>query len=100
MEKKELSAVEVQWPVLDPNDLRRELFKLYCCEQVIEKCGLYGKADAAEFMQSFLELMHHCLNRSKKKQKVDDPCDPICYVHELFHIRVKEVSSCVCNAEL
>ena len=60
---------------------------------------MYGKADAAEFMQSFLELMHHCLNKSKKKQKVDDPCEPLCYIHKTFHINVKEVSSCGCNPD-
>ena len=60
---------------------------------------MYDKADAAEFIQSFLELMHHCLNKSKTKKKVDDPCDPICYIHSCFHIRQLEVSSCKCDSE-
>lgn len=86
MQSQRMSEVEVEWPLLDANDLRRELFKHYYCEQQIEKFGLYAKADAAEFMQSFLELMHHCLNKSKSKKKVDDPCDPICYIHRTFQI--------------
>ena len=84
MKEQSLSEVEVEWPSLDPNDLRRELFKYYYCEQLIEKFGLYAKADAAEFMQSFLELMHFCLNQSKSKKNVDDACDPKCYIHKNF----------------
>ena len=50
MKKNHLSEVEVEWPLLDPKDLRRELFKYFYCQQQIEKFGLYAKADAAEFM--------------------------------------------------
>ena len=92
MQKDKLSELEIQWPLIDPTELRREFFKYYYCEQQIEKFGLYAKADAAEFMQSFLELMHFCLNKNKKKVKVDDPCEPLCYIHKTFWIKIKEVS--------
>ena len=32
MQQQQLSEVEVEWPLLDANDLRRELFKHYYCE--------------------------------------------------------------------
>lgn len=97
MKKQQLSEVEIEWPLLDPKDLRRELFKYYYSQQQIEKFGLYAKADAAEFMQSFLELLHHCLNKSKQKKKVDDRCEPLCYVHSCLHIQIEEVYCCVCD---
>lgn len=76
--------------------MRRELFKYYYAEQLHEKYGLYQKADAAEFMQSFLELAHHVMNE-KKVKKVDDVCEPTCYVHRHLRLNLVKKMSCRCS---
>jgi hypothetical protein len=50
-----------------PDSLRRELFKYYYATQNPEKFDLYKKADASEFFQSLLELIHFCLNQNQNK---------------------------------
>ena len=44
-----MSGLTAKEPVLYPEDLRRELFKLYYATQNPEKYDLYKKADASEF---------------------------------------------------
>ena len=71
-------------PVLCPADLRREMFKFFYARQNPEKFDLYKKADASEFLQSALELIHFCLNENKDKTDVDSVCgtkDKKCLVH-------------------
>ena len=49
-------------PLLTPDELRREIFKFFYAKQNPEKFDLYKKADASEFLQTSLELIHFCLN--------------------------------------
>ena len=54
-------------PKLVPDELRRELFKIFYAKSNPEKFDLYKKGDAAEFLQKILELIHFCLNENKQK---------------------------------
>ena len=80
--------------------MRRELFKYYYAEQLHEKYGLYQKADAAEFMQSFLELAHFVLNQKPGKKTVDCACDPPCYVHKYLRLNLVKKMQCKCSDKI
>jgi len=58
-------------PILDPKQIRIELFKH--CYMSDQEYNLYGKGDASEFLQSFLELVHFGLN-TNKTESVEDTC--------------------------
>lgn len=84
-------------PKLVPDGFRRELFKYYYATQNPEKFDLFKKADACEFFQSMLELIHFCLNESPAKKDVDDICWPnstqyngiqCCMIHKHLFINV------------
>jgi hypothetical protein len=64
-------------PEIKPDELRKELFKFYYATQNPEKFDLYQKADAAEFLQAVLELVHFCLNPNNAKKDIDDYCGVI-----------------------
>jgi len=59
-----------------------------------EKFGLYQKADAAEFLQSFLELAHFVFSDAKT---VDDCCDPPSLVHDNFRLNLVKRMTCKCD---
>jgi len=97
-------------PVIEPDDLRRELFKFYYATSDPEKFDLYKKADASEFLRCLLELLHFCLNKNSLKKDVDDRCglpvegstseiqeNSMCTIHNKMHMRIIEKKSCKCN---
>ena len=49
-------------PLLAPEYIHREIFKFYYATCNPEKFDLFQKADAYEFLQAVLELLHFCLN--------------------------------------
>lgn len=67
--------------VIDTNELRREMFKKFYAKKE-EKFGLYEKADASEFFQYLLEMIHYCLNESEEEKKDEDTsCQGKCMIH-------------------
>ena len=98
----QLSNYERQPPRLCPDDLRRELFKFYYATQNPEKFDLYKKADASEFLQNMLELVHFSLNLNPEKKDSDSLCGsqssgPPCLIHEKVFLNVYSESSCRCT---
>lgn len=75
-------------PILVPNELRREMFKFFYAKQNPEKFDLYKKADASEFLQSSLELIHFCLNLNKEKTDTDSACKPKCLIHQRLLLNI------------
>ena len=71
---KQQDLLVAQDPLISPDMLRRELFKYYYATQNPEKFDLYKKADASEFYQSLLEMMHFCLNKNHKQESIDSFC--------------------------
>lgn len=77
-------VMKLSEPIICPDELRREMFKFFYAKQNPEKFDLYKKADASEFLQSSLELIHFCLNLNKEKIDVDSACCPKmpkCLIH-------------------
>lgn len=67
---------------IDTNELRREMFKKFYAKSE-EKFALYEKADASEFFQTLLEMIHYCLNESYEENKDEDTsCQGKCYIHK------------------
>ena len=103
--------------MITPDLLRRELFKLYYATQNPEKFDLYKKADASEFLQSLLEMLHFCLNRNQTKENIDSFCGQLnnnsehmikqgrpcpntsCLIHQKMFQNVFVVKSCPCSPE-
>ena len=52
---------------MDIKDLRREVFKMFYSQQNEEKFDLFKKADACEFLQCLLEIIHFNLNDDDSK---------------------------------
>lgn len=65
-------------------------------------------------MQSFMEILHFCLNKNPKKNKIDDTCDinlqigqkqqiknqsDKCFIHKNFHLKLKSESYCKCDSK-
>ena len=59
-------------PVLDPKQIRIEVFKYFY--QSDQQYNLFEKGDASEFLQSFLELVHFGLSKNPAKSNIDDTC--------------------------
>ena len=57
----------------DPNQIRRELFKL---EYLRDEFNLYGKADTSEAIDKILTAIHYCIseNRQENNEKEINPC--------------------------
>lgn len=96
-----LSNYEKSAPKLNPDDLRRELFKFFYATQNPEKFDLFKKADASEFLQSILELVHFSLNQNPEKKDSDSLCGTgkgdHCIIHDRMLLSVYSESSCRCN---
>ena len=62
---------------------------------------MFEKADAAEFFQSILELLHFCLNQKADKKTIEDSCDTskggsrakTCDLHRCVHLPLYTLSS-------
>ena len=99
-DSKSIREEECALLVLDTNDLRRELFKKFYAKSE-EEFGLYDKADASEFFQKFLEMLHYCLNDSEEeKMDEDTSCEGKCYVHRTIQLKLKQTVSCKCAPDL
>ncbi len=96
-----LSNYEKSAPKLNTDDLRRELFKFFYATQNPEKFDLFKKADASEFLQSILELVHFSLNQNPEKTDADRLCGTgkceHCRLHARMLLSVHSGSSCRCN---
>ena len=85
--------------VIDTNELRREMFKKFYAKSE-EKFGLYEKADASEFLQTLLEMIHYCLNDSKEEKKDEDTtCKGKCNIHKMLQLNLRQTVSCKCAPE-
>ena len=54
---------------------------MYYSQQIEEKFDLFKKADACEFLQCLLEIIHFNLNDDDSKKDADSLCNPKCYIH-------------------
>ena len=94
-------------PKINPDDLRRELFKFFYATQNPELFDLYKKGDAAEFLQKTLELIHFSLNPNKNKIDEDSECgikNPKggpnlnqCLIHQKLQMNLFSTAACTCN---
>ena len=78
---------------------RFELYKYDYLKQ--NNFDLYKKADASEFMQSVLELLHYCSSDATDIKSIDSTCGVNgvrkCPVHQTVHLNEYLGFACQCD---